>query len=137
MFRHDYTPQHQNGETATLAAVHRPSTTSVGKPCHNGVNGVAEAINGEREGDPSESSWSSPQATKADSQLVSLLTTQEKYVHPLTWEWSQFSSSPPPSLPSVTPTLSLSFSFLFSLFISLLPLFSSFSSFCEVDGRYC
>ena len=74
----------QNGGTA--AAVSSPrdeessssSSPSSSEPCHNGVNGVAKVVEGDGKGTTSGSSWSSAKTTKANSKLISLLTTQQK-----------------------------------------------------------
>lgn len=43
----------------------------MGEPCHNGLEEGTD-------GDEFEGSWSSTQSSKAESQLISLLTTHQK-----------------------------------------------------------
>ena len=51
----------------------------MGQPCHNGINGLAEAMSrGGGDGIGAASSWLSAQVAKAESQLLSLLKTQQK-----------------------------------------------------------
>lgn len=51
---------------------------SVGQPYHKGVNGLAEAMSRGGDGVGAASSWLSAQVAKAESQLLSLLKTQQK-----------------------------------------------------------